>query len=906
MTFRIECSCGRRLKARDEFAGTLAECPDCGRPVDIPALEPELVESGDAPDGSDEFAVEITEFLQPPSASVSLPDVDHPPSVVRRMFEALLDPRSIQWMFMLGGGLLVLGLVIWLISLLDPDTKWIVAASLGAGTLVVYGLGIHLNLKTSHTVAGRALTFLACIVAPLNLWYYTGQDIITIGDHLWIGGLVCCLLFGFTVRLLRDPLFLYAVEAGVTLTAVLMLPVLNLVDDATFLRWDLCVGLMVLGVVSILLERAFAPEGDFPRKRFGLPLFWSGHLQIGTALLMLLSSQMFGWLPDLATMTLGSDWQNRFQPDNVFATAHLLAGGVWLLAACVYLYSDFVVRRIGIYVSAAAACVLLAIVTLVGPVLNAEGVILVLAGVAVAANLGQRRLTEGNERISYVVGQLSTVISTLPLLIGWILHLRATSSAEYLGGARSTDWLYVVAMLGVAIGARLSAWAYRNTSGGLEARYFFLSAGAVILAAAGLLRQFDLLEWGSQAPLLILVPIAYIIGARVWRGRSPEQPLGLVAHTAAAIILGHVFFSSVDVVRSILDPVHGETANILLGIVFVEAAVFYTLAGLFRRRSVNAWFAAAAACGAVWQFLGYFSIPTPYYAMLYSVLGLVLLATARSLGLAPADVYHVSGQQVKQLRGRGLTAYQSGTAILTVAFVAAGLQGLSTFLAGNATWLSNSGLLLTMLASLAAACLIPPHGSRRFYLATSIALSGLLFVTVGKELIENMSLWRQVELFSVVIGLASLIGSHVARFKESDDVPNETVGFGLFLGSALSVLPLSIAVFHGRFVADTNALQPTFDDFAVLGVSIVMLMTGLSWKLRSTTLFGGGSLLLTLIMLITSLAYHALAGIGAFLAIGGATLFVFGIVLSVYREKLLAIPDQFTNREGVFRVMNWK
>jgi len=896
------------LRARDEFAGTTAECPDCGRPVEIPAPEAGSAESGDAPDDSDEFAEEITEFLQPPSAPVSSPDVDQRPSVVRRMFEALLDPRSIQWMFMLGGGLLVLGLVIWLISLLNPDTKWIVAGSLGAGTLVVYGLGIFLNLKTRYTVAGRALTFLACIVAPLNLWYYSWQDIITISDHLWVGGLVCCLLFGFTVRLLRDPLFLYAVEVGVTLTAVLMLPVLDLVEDATFLRWDMCVGLLVLGAVSILLERAFAPEGNFPRKRFGLPLFWSGHIQIGTALLMLLSSQVFVHFPALVEGTLGVDWQFRFQSSNVFESSHRIAGGIWLFAACVYLYSDFVVRRVGIYVSAAAVCVLIACVTLVAGVLDEEGVILVLAGVAVAANLGQRHLTQGNQRVSQVVGQLSTVLSTLPLLLGWWLHLRATSSiAEQLGGERDeTGWLYVPAMLSVAIGARISAWAYRKSSGGLEARYFFLSAGAVILAAAGLLRQFGREDWVEQAPLLILLPIAYIIGARAWRGRSPERPLALVAHTAAAIILGHVFFSSVDVVRSILEPVKEESTNLRLGIVFTEAAVFYILAGMFRRRSVNAWFAAAAACCAVWQFLGYFGIPGPYYGMLYSGLGLALIATARFLGLAPCDVYHFSGQEVKQLRGRGLTAYQSGNAILTVAVVAAGLQGLSTFLSGDADWLSNLGLLLTILASLVAACLIPPHGSRRFYLATSIALSGLFFVTVGEKVLVSLSFLRQVELFSVVIGLASLIGSHVARFRESDENPGEIAGFGMFLGSALSVLPLLIAVFHGRFVADGNALQATFDDFAVLAVSIVMLMTGLSWKLRSTTLFGGGSLLLTLIMLITSLAYQALAGIGAFLAIGGAILFAFGIALSVFREKLLAIPDQFSSREGVFRVMNWK
>ena len=39
-------------------------------------------------------------------------------------------------------------------------------------------------------MAGKALAFLACLVMPLNLWYYHSHDLITIDGHLWIAALV--------------------------------------------------------------------------------------------------------------------------------------------------------------------------------------------------------------------------------------------------------------------------------------------------------------------------------------------------------------------------------------------------------------------------------------------------------------------------------------------------------------------------------------------------------------------------------------------------------------------------------------------------------------------------------------------------------------------------------------------
>jgi len=43
-----------------------------------------------------------------------------------------------------------------------------------------------------------------------------------------------------------------------------------------------------------------------------------------------------------------------------------------------------------------------------------------------------------------------------------------------------------------------------------------------------------------------------------------------------------------------------------------------------------------------------------------------------------------------------------------------------------------------------------------------------------------------------------------------------------------------------------------------------------------------------------------------FLGIGGLVIFGLGIALSVYREKLLQLPDRIAKRQGVFRILNWR
>ena len=126
MAIFVRCwVCGHLLKTSADFAGRLGECPFCGRQVDIPKAAGGAAASSSSPaqnPGESSQAAESTNienFLDPPSGkqSTAAATVATKNMIWRRMLEALLDPRSIQWMLTIGGGLCVLGLIVWLVSL---------------------------------------------------------------------------------------------------------------------------------------------------------------------------------------------------------------------------------------------------------------------------------------------------------------------------------------------------------------------------------------------------------------------------------------------------------------------------------------------------------------------------------------------------------------------------------------------------------------------------------------------------------------------------------------------------------------------------------------------------------------------------------------------------------------------
>ncbi|HEV3236062.1 MAG TPA: hypothetical protein VGZ25_03680 [Gemmataceae bacterium] len=462
------------------------------------------------------------------------------PTIPRRnLMEIVLDPHNIQWLLALGGALFVVGLVIWLVTLGVFENPAFVAVCLGVGNALLLAGGWAMLLKTRYHMAGRALTLLACLVMPLNLWFYHSHGLITLEGHLWVAALVISVLYAASARVLRDPLFVYVFVGGMALTGLMLLA-----DMGKF--WEIAAPstlLVVMGLLALHTERAFpeSEEGPFTRKRFGLAFFWSGHAVLASGLLLLLGAQIAGgWLYEPLFRTM-YEAQGATQPPVVTE--------LWgkLLALCLvgagiyaYLYSDLVVRRIGLYVYVAAFLILWAevlVLDVLGLTVGQEIVIATLAITGLIANLVQTRVAgEEHQRYVRAFPVLGLLLCVMPVAYGVLLHFRATS---FVGTdwAYSLSWGYVGAMLATAIACRISAYLYRHALPWLSATYLFATAAATLVGAAGLLSVLGMSKWEAQAPWLMLIPILYMIAARLYKNHATERPMVWVGHAATAVML---------------------------------------------------------------------------------------------------------------------------------------------------------------------------------------------------------------------------------------------------------------------------------------------------------------------------------------------------------------------------------
>ena len=941
---RVACECGRTSKVPPRLVGRILRCPFCRRPLRARGADGEFEEAPGDGGTADAAKVEPAREVEPArGADARRSPEARAPSLAARAFEALLDPRSTQWLLMLGGGLAVIGILVWLVSRGVFENPVVLAVGLAAGTTALLAAGWWVSLKTRYAVAGRALTSLACVVAPLNLWFLHAQGLVTVDQNLWVGGLVCCLLYGATIRVLRDPAFVYAALGGVVLTALLILGDLGKIADPTWLS----LFLMAMGLIALHAERAFAPDAPvFRRDRFGRPLFHGGHLLVAASLLTLFCTQAFGWAFEPLAAFL-NDWNGNTltRPTNRLANDALLAAGVWLAGAYAYAWSELVVRRTGRDLYVAAGCVVMAELTaLLGTDVPVEGLIAALGLTALAANAAQLWLvrrggaTEADPDVRAgliapaafddSLPRVGVLLNALPLVVGAAVHWRATSAgAAAMGWTLETGWAFVGAMAVVAACNRTAAWLFREASPRWAAAYLFFTGAALLIGAAGLLRAVGVDRWVTQAPLLMLVPIAYLAAMRLWRGRSPARPLYWVAQGGAAVILAHVAVATLREI-AVLDPVRGQAANLWLGLTFALAAAFYFLAALWRgdhRFNVPA--GAAAATAALWQLLGYWDVPGEWHAAVYAGLGLTGILVARARGLevtferpeTPADLFpqerprsagagrgragygeEPDSAPPARLTGRGAVLFYCGAGVLLVAALAAGLRGLSRLAAGGVAWVEIVTLLTVAAAAAVASAFGPLPSWRRAFAVSAVALTGLAFLTLNELL--ALSGWRKLEIFCVTAGLLALAAALAARLRGFAAGHADLVTLGAWLGATLAVFPPLIAALAHRF-GDGPSLP---DELALITLTVLLLVAGLATRTQAPTLLGGGGLAVYLVVLIGMLAYQPQAEVGVYLAAGGLLLFAAGVALSVYRDRLRTLPDRIAARQGLFRVLDWR
>jgi hypothetical protein len=821
-----------------------------------------------------------------------------PKEPARPLMEILLDPHSIQLLLAAGGGLLVLGLVIWLSSLGLFDNPGVVAVCLGAGNAALLGVGVAALKYTRYLTAGRSLTLLACMVMPLNLWFYHTHNLITLDGHLWVAALVCCMVYTASAILLRDPLLVYVLCGGVALTGLLFLADIGRFGEI----FAPALLLVILALSALHAEMAFPPgSGDFSRERFGRAFFWSAQALLAAGLGLLLGGQLVAWLHGPIFRFWGFDAPVVSQREYLPWTIVLTLAGTYA-----YVYSDVIVRHKGVYVYFAAVTLLWSEVQFLLwlNLANAEPIIVItLSLTALLVNALQHFLPR-DDRVSRALPPLGLILAFLPVLLGVLLHFRATFHLAREAWGFEITGMHVAALVLTALVCRLSAFWTRKTHPEVSTAYFFATGVATLVAAAGIAWRIGLEPWERQAPVLMLVPIAYIVSAWLYREHSPSKPLVWVGQAATAFMIVCSIGVSLDITPRAVQPVVGRELNLLVALFAFEAAIFYALAAFVGRQAWNVHLGTAMLCGALWQLLTYWNAPEPIFPLTFAGAGVALLIAYRFAVLDRV-----------QLSRHAEAAFQSANGLMSLGFLAGVMLSLSRLLvdqqqlqllAADGEWKAPLVTLATVLGLLTAlsflACLIVAHaGWRRWYVVLAIIETILLMLTIHR--LVEFDPWRQVELLCIALGILFLILGHVGWAKE-DEMQSEWVSFALFFGSLLVVAPLTIASLIYRFGAEISP----FNELGLVLGSVLLIGSGILCRIKATTVLGciamGIYLLMVLVYMHRFLKEQVIVGI--YLTLGGGLLFGVGLVLSVFRDRLLALPDKIKRREGLFRIMTWR
>lgn len=825
----------------------------------------------------------------------------------RSVLEILVDPHSIQWLLAGGGALFVLGLIIWFTSIGLFENPGFVAICLGIGNAVLLGAGWAMILRTRFQNAGRALTLLACLVMPLNLWFYDYNKLFTLENHLWAAALVCCIIYTASAFVLKDPLFVYVLVGGITLTGMLFLAQISHFGEV----FAPTILLIALGLICLHVERAFPPaDGPFSRARFGMAFYWSSQALFAVGLLLLLGAQLVGWLHGPLFRHLGM----REMPDVAKMEFLPWTLAIVLAGTYAYIYSDLVVRRIGVYLYLAAVTILWAeihVLVLAGLAETTAIVIITLALTALVINVLQTQL-ESQQQFLRRAFPLGLLLSILPVLFGILLHFRAVNIDLRNhwrldgGGPFEITWPHVIAMAVVAACCRAGAHFYRHTLKEVSVIYFFATAAATLVFAAGLAWMLGLKPWETEAPFLMVIPIIYLIASHFYRGHTAEKPLVWCGHAATAVMIVCSLWAATK--GQVVPQVGGPAHNLLLAAFCAEAALFYGLAGVLQRSQVSLYLAAVMFCGAVWQLFISFNLPNEFYPVAFALTGFVLLI-----------LYRLGVFEKFDMPTLDRAIFQSANALTTLGFVGGALLSLSRALMSDAALahldkpdgrgamenpikLMIYLLIFLSVISLLSAWLVQHPVWRRAHIVLSIVNAVLIVVMIHR--ISTLSPWQKMEIFSLVLGVVLLVAAYASWYRETERA-SDLVSIGFLFGSLALVVPLLAAIVTYRF---QHNYEPGWDDLGLVISCVALFGSGVVCRIKASTLIGSMGMVVYLLVVLIGLHRHLKDAwiIGIYLTLGGALLFGAGLFLSMYRDRLLALPAKVRRREGIFRIFDWR
>ena len=832
-----------------------------------------------------------------PEPRLDPPDLEQQDSnTAFRFAQALLDPRGLQSLMLAGGGILVLGLVLWLAVIGVFDNPVYAALGLGAANVSLVFAGVYAAARTNYRMAGRAVAMLGCLLLPLNLWFYDAQGLVTLseGGHLWLPALVICVIYAVVARVLKDSLFVYAVVAGVTMSGMLFLA-----DSDVGRLWEVVAPsalLVVLGSLSVHAERLFPrtqsreEDAPFTRGDFGKAFYRAGHALVGCGLGLLFLGRMAGRFYDVLFANAGWFTQPEVATEFGMKLAALAVVG---LGAYTYVFSRLVVDRNRVYdvlVFLMVAWASLIGMDLLGVTVTVDVVVGALAVVGIGARVAGRLPyfeTAGDEQANNArsrdmvatLGAATTNVALVMLLVQMVRGFFFVTPIDYTFGLS-----YVVSAALVVVACASSLLNQVRGDGEEEQPFRFGYVELALLALMGgvvqLVPPFALLSLPAQFAAMAVVPFGFLVGAYV----TPHGPKrgGLVASASNA--------SVALLMMSTMLLLSGATeATLVLSAVLT--ALYSGLSVVSPRRAP--------------------AVVAPMLALVTVVHAIFVFELGVHLPLLVVSLVGFAGVVAGKVWGVENAGW-SGRVAVTLAGVAGALLTANRVAADEAS-LPLLGMLVGQVVVALVAGLLSKVGKGRRGMVL-VALLGTVSAAATVSSISQLSMLQRVEVFAVAAGVAVLAAGHVGWRREltepeaeAEPKQDDLVDLNLWIGSLFCAVPAAVGLLGVRFFGVGNELWAMAHELGVLLIGLTLLGSGVLCRLRATTLTGVATVAVYLFSLVALVNVpDELQNVAVYLMVGGGLLFGSAITLSVYRDRLLELPERVRQGEGVFAVLKWR
>lgn len=823
------------------------------------------------------------------------------PSRKGGLIERILKPESLQRMMACGGGLLVVGFVVWLWSIGVFANPVTVAVLIGSATLGTIVGGVLLHTQTRYQLAGTGLTLLGSLALPLNLWFYDAQGLITLanGGHLWIPAALCCVIYTFVAWIMRDARFVYAIVGGVVMTGMLFLADASvnqfwyLMPQVTFLT--------AIGWTCVVAGRQFPDgEGEISQKTFGQAFRRAGVVVLSAGLVTLGSGQvaallatMFTYLtaPLIATMRSQQLW----------------AVGILLGTSAGFAVEHFLRRPrggTGFGVGSVLTGVwgTLTLVNLLGIRPSVSHLLIGVSVLVTAVNLlnvyvrRTRRTGDDKAGSPSRLQQLTSTGVPLAMLLGVSAVVGFVGQWLTLNGNllfSPTGWTLVVQLTSTAIAIWSTVPAFWPTSDDADRTtrstdvLAFAGAGTATLAlwTAGITLGWSTLLPYSVAclgPAMAAAVIANVSKGPAARGCGRAAAWGALNTT---LVLLSVFTVSGMIV--VTSP-HLAACGVL-----AAAAMIFYLTAASHGRAFDSFFGHAAAGLSFSQALVLAGCDASYsLALAPAVTGVALAVMSRLIDPPTSDEVSDAAPVAPNL-------------LVLFGNVVGVLLACSRLVSDEQT-LGLIGMLSGQLAATTVVGLMARSRDWKLaFRAAALAIVATLGFTVDG--LVNVSWYHRVELASLLGGTALLVLGYVAWSREGESRDGMATS-GLTLGSLATVIPLAVGLVCCR-LADTGVMTGwrQFHEVAAIVAGVALLGSGLLCRVRSTTIGGATLLFVHAASLVTLIHWpEQLQSISVIMMIGGGLFFGTAILLSIYRDRLLAIPVHIKEGDGVFRVFKWR